>query len=124
MNATVKEVLRVVNRIRGAAGLPTLADLPVGRRRNSQCCPIANALHGAAPRGVAVKDDIYLTNRAAAQLFRGAIGPGACILDEMRSYQPSQPRFRWRVTTPSAFDAFVSAFDRGELPEYDETLTQ
>lgn len=45
-----RRTLRWANRKREAAGLPTLAELPLGRRRQSDNCPLAHALPGPAPR--------------------------------------------------------------------------
>lgn len=88
-----REALGLVNEIRAARGLPTLAELPVGDPATSRTCALARAL------------DVW------SVVPEGVDGVGYFRLEENG----------WRFDLPRRLCEFATDFDLGKYPELIES---
>lgn len=79
------------NEIRAEKGMEPIGRLPIGQRNNGYDCPCG----------------------AATGVFVGRVGWGREIDAESRQIVDEKP-------LPEPVTEFVNAFDRGELPQYDD----
>src|ERR1035441_4814919 len=100
MNTPLSDAaLAQINKIRVLHDRPTLAEIPTGVMKQAQACPIANALSGqyspvCVIEATVTLDYILLTDYSE---------DGATTIEI-----PTTPEMR----------TFISAFDRGLLPQY------
>jgi hypothetical protein len=106
LDAFTTEVLKLVNDVREAVGLPALQELPKGGMKQSLGCPLSQAL---GPEGERVSVGINSITAPSREFAEAAA----------RVWHTS-----WRceegtyiVYLPQTLREFVFIFDQGELPE-------
>lgn len=99
------EVLAGVNRVRNALGLEKLSELPRGQRERPTQCPLARGFNkGCSVSGRTVRFRSIADAKAVGRLS----GWEQIFADGTR------------VRAPHWVYDFVTAFDRGGLPQYEE----
>lgn len=120
--------LGLVGNAISALGGERPAKLPVGFRKSPLDCVISRAFRASLPQPVAVYcDRVLVSDRGDATAVAEAWGvsPRACSIESVD--EDMQPVFGntatvYDVQLPEQLQAFIDAFDAGELPDLDAEL--
>lgn len=102
-----RRALQTVNAFRVAAGFAPLEDLRPGYRSNARSCPIARSLSELG--------DVVVGGGQVAGLPRAQVARLHAVTDT----PITQSNGTATLENPAEFSDFVSAFDRGEFPQYE-----
>jgi hypothetical protein len=97
-----KDVLRLVNKARKAAGQKVLSRLPKGLRANARQCPLARAFEGSIFVG-----RLHIPSKEVAEKYAAAFEKTPVTV----SYDD-----RWAIDLPELFLKFIYYFDIGLYP--------
>lgn len=106
MTSLRRRALQMVNAYRVAAGLLPLEDLRRGNKNAAHSCPIANSLSELG------------TVRVGGSQVSGIPREHVARISAVTGTPINQANGTATLSNPPEFSEFVTAFDRGEFPQY------